>query len=748
MMPAGDVRTNGEFSLSLLREGSSSLTATDPAVLPQRSSSGVFIVGLLGTMAMTCTIKRNRRLAMRSKAAETIDDDFLIQAGLRNLLGGEENEMARKLEKTCAMAGDTERCMNDIEVKNKLVMTELSRARHEGEELKVANENLKREIADLEEGNTRLKDVATSYMQLQAEKENSYEQSVAEREQLYATINSLEADLKIAADSLEAGEHTDEELEHLRKVGEQLHASLDALKEQKPSPAMRSEAEMSKMLHESIKLNSAQVKSLLEVESLQSQMRTLETGLDASSELRNKVERLEAIAGPIQAQIATEKKEKETLEEEKKELEARSAQELELLQERLSALAAEKQEMEDGEQNEKEQLKASIQELHVEKVASSEQALIDKGALRSENEALQDDNEQLLTDQVTLRAELEQLKTTVEKLRGVNEDVEIIAAQETDRLALGTQALQDEKEVLVAERDQLRFSLQELQAETEDVKAKIIKFQAGLSEVETLDEQELQAAYDALTTESQQEQDSAAEEIDQLTAHMKALQAEKEQVGANFAQYKDQATEDMNQLEQTLSAENERLQQEYNNLSEGAEHLNDSIQILESEQEQLSANALEEQRVLTTQVQDLEQETSQLQADTSQQIDQLKTTIKTSLTEKEEAEQKFMQEKQQLQAALETLQSGQQATHDNEQLSLTIQALENEKCEIEQKLQKLQVDYDALIEATAENEEMVAKIKELETEKEQLEAELTQHRDQLDLDVQAVHRLWKTKSVK
>jgi len=86
----------------------------------------------------------------------------------------------------------------------------------------------------------------------------------------------------------------------------------------------------------------------------------------------------------------------------------------------------------------------------------------------------------------------------------------------------------------------------------------------------------------------------------------------------------------------------------------------------------LSANALEEQRVLTTQVQDLEQETSQLQADTSQQIDQLKTTIKTSLTEKEEAEQKFMQEKQQLQAALETLQSGQQATHDNEQLSLTI----------------------------------------------------------------------------
>ena len=57
--------------------------------------------------------------ASKSKVEEPSHEDYdtlLMKAGLRNLLGVEENRMARKLEEACEVSTDLKRCLSDVEV--------------------------------------------------------------------------------------------------------------------------------------------------------------------------------------------------------------------------------------------------------------------------------------------------------------------------------------------------------------------------------------------------------------------------------------------------------------------------------------------------------------------------------------------------------------------------------------------------------------------------------------------------------
>lgn len=78
-------------------------------------------------VAVVCCGRLHMRRRCRRVARKAGDDDnLLIQAGLKNLLGVKENRMAQKLEEACVVSKDLQRCLSDVEVQHKVAVEEVS----------------------------------------------------------------------------------------------------------------------------------------------------------------------------------------------------------------------------------------------------------------------------------------------------------------------------------------------------------------------------------------------------------------------------------------------------------------------------------------------------------------------------------------------------------------------------------------------------------------------------------------------
>lgn len=99
---------------------------------------------------------RRRRVAVKGQINED-QDDLLMKAGLRNLLGVEDNRMAQKLEEVCQVSSDLERCMGDLEVKYNILVEELAEARESLRLARAAEDILRGEVTELEEERNEMK---------------------------------------------------------------------------------------------------------------------------------------------------------------------------------------------------------------------------------------------------------------------------------------------------------------------------------------------------------------------------------------------------------------------------------------------------------------------------------------------------------------------------------------------------------------------------------------------------------------
>jgi len=77
-----------------------------------------------------------QRVLLTAKGGYTDDADMLMKAGLRNLLGVEDNMMAQKLQAACKASDDMKRCMADSELKVNLTMEELAKNQKENNKLR------------------------------------------------------------------------------------------------------------------------------------------------------------------------------------------------------------------------------------------------------------------------------------------------------------------------------------------------------------------------------------------------------------------------------------------------------------------------------------------------------------------------------------------------------------------------------------------------------------------------------------
>eukprot|EP00930_Biecheleria_cincta_P013216 TRINITY_DN11904_c0_g1_i1.p1 TRINITY_DN11904_c0_g1~~TRINITY_DN11904_c0_g1_i1.p1 ORF type:complete len:252 (-),score=86.14 TRINITY_DN11904_c0_g1_i1:76-831(-) len=99
--------------------------------------------------ALGCGRLHTRRQCRRVARKAGDHDELLIQAGLRNLLGVEENRMAKKLEDACQVSSDLKRCLSDIEVKHKVAMDEVSELQKQVTAAEAEKQDLKAQLEEL-----------------------------------------------------------------------------------------------------------------------------------------------------------------------------------------------------------------------------------------------------------------------------------------------------------------------------------------------------------------------------------------------------------------------------------------------------------------------------------------------------------------------------------------------------------------------------------------------------------------------
>jgi len=135
------------------------LPALGGVVIPWRPAASsnpqscFFTVGLLGAGTLVGFNIHRQLASLHASAADTDDgigddDDLLIKAGLRNLLSPEENMMAQKLQNACKVASDMEKCMNDLNVKSKLSVEELTENRARFLELEIEIGAIKKDLSE------------------------------------------------------------------------------------------------------------------------------------------------------------------------------------------------------------------------------------------------------------------------------------------------------------------------------------------------------------------------------------------------------------------------------------------------------------------------------------------------------------------------------------------------------------------------------------------------------------------------
>eukprot|EP00913_Durusdinium_trenchii_P029815 g27940.t1 len=158
-------------------------------------------------------------------------DTLLMKAGLRNLLGVEENRMARKLEEACQVSTDLKRCLSDVEVKHKIAKDEveelslnLSAAQADNDALRAENKELTDQVKTMKESASTVKAKNSEQWAAQKAAENERDKAILEltnvKEQAEAA--QIEADSK--AKSLKA------EVEALRAELKETKAEMQKLK--------------------------------------------------------------------------------------------------------------------------------------------------------------------------------------------------------------------------------------------------------------------------------------------------------------------------------------------------------------------------------------------------------------------------------------------------------------------------------------------------------------------------------------
>lgn len=149
-------------------------------------------------VAMAGHGRRLRGVATRAKDAET---DLLMKAGLRNLLGVEENKMAQKLQEACMVSEDMQRCLSDMEVKQKLTMEELTGARAKSIDLEAEMALLAK---DLKATKAQLAEAEASRTTAAAEAAAALADEKAKTKTLQAELAEAQAAAKSAESEYEA----------------------------------------------------------------------------------------------------------------------------------------------------------------------------------------------------------------------------------------------------------------------------------------------------------------------------------------------------------------------------------------------------------------------------------------------------------------------------------------------------------------------------------------------------------------
>jgi len=109
--------------------------------------------GMAAAILMVALRSKGSRRKCRRHAMHAADDDeadVLMRAGLRNLLGVEDNKLAQKLQVACQLADDNETCLKDSEVKTQVAEEELTLMVSERDTLQTT---LTATIQQLEEAN-------------------------------------------------------------------------------------------------------------------------------------------------------------------------------------------------------------------------------------------------------------------------------------------------------------------------------------------------------------------------------------------------------------------------------------------------------------------------------------------------------------------------------------------------------------------------------------------------------------------
>ncbi|CAK0805390.1 unnamed protein product [Prorocentrum cordatum] len=136
-----------------------------------------------------------------------MDEREQVRAGLRNLLGVEDNRMAQKLQEQCEVATDMKRCMADVEVKYKVVKEELAEKAQEVDELRAL---LRTSAAELEETRATVASLQAKGAEhwadkkaIEAERDHALRQAEMAKKQAQAAELKVEVELKSARAEIE-----------------------------------------------------------------------------------------------------------------------------------------------------------------------------------------------------------------------------------------------------------------------------------------------------------------------------------------------------------------------------------------------------------------------------------------------------------------------------------------------------------------------------------------------------------------
>jgi len=199
--------------------------------LRKPASNAVLVATLAATlMAAGCRRKSryHRRQAKNESSADDVDS-LLMEAGLQEVLGSELKNIEAMIEEQCKVSDDFERCLNDTEVKNKVLLEELAvlRERLGLKEVRLLGTEVAKLTKELAEAKGVIKHLQGSGSDKWAERKVVEDARDAALVSLEATKKKAEADGLAAAERLKSAQNQTKVAEAELKA---IKAELEALK--------------------------------------------------------------------------------------------------------------------------------------------------------------------------------------------------------------------------------------------------------------------------------------------------------------------------------------------------------------------------------------------------------------------------------------------------------------------------------------------------------------------------------------